>query len=61
MPYTMRKVNNKHCYRVFNKKSRKIFSKCTNKKNAIKQLRLLRAIIYNKKFVLNSKRTRKNR
>ena len=51
MPYTMRKVPRKNCYRVKNRKSRKVFSKCTTKENATKQLRLLRAIQYNKDFV----------
>jgi hypothetical protein len=59
MPYQLRKVKNKSCYRVYNKKTKKVFAKCSSKKNATKQLRLLRALQYNKKFVLNS--TRKNR
>jgi hypothetical protein len=59
MPYQLRKVKNKSCYRVYNKKTKKVFAKCSSKKNATKQLRLLRALLYNKKFVLNS--TRKNR
>lgn len=50
MPYTMRKVNKKNCYRITNRKSKKVFSKCATKKNATKQLRLLRAIQYNKNF-----------
>ena len=63
MPYTIRKVRNKSCYSVYKPKSKKgsrrIFSKCSTKKNAKKQLRLLRALQYNKKFVLN--KTRKSR
>jgi hypothetical protein len=51
MPYGTRKVRGQNCYRVFNKKNKKVFSKCTTRKNATKQLRLLRAIQYNKKFV----------
>lgn len=47
----MRKLNNKPCYRVINKKTRRVYSKCSTKENAQKQLRLLRAIKYNKKFV----------
>jgi hypothetical protein len=56
MPYTMRKVPNKKCYRVSKKNktvkngTRKVFSKCATKQNAIKQLRLLRALQYNKNF-----------
>jgi len=59
MPYTIRKVKNKSCYRVYNKKSKKIFSKCSSKENATKQLRLLRAIEYNKKFVPYTRKNRK--
>ena len=53
----MRKVSRRNCYRVTNKnrKSRRVFSKCSTRKNAIKQLRLLRAIQYNKSFVANRK------
>jgi hypothetical protein len=56
MPYTMRKVSNKNCYRVSKKNktkkngTRKVFSKCATKTNAIKQMRLLRALQYNKNF-----------
>ncbi len=64
MPYALRKVRNKSCYRVYKPKakkgSRKVFSKCTTRKNAVKQIRFLRALQYNKKFVPN-KRTLKNR
>lgn len=66
MPYKLRKVRNKSCYRVYKLKTKKkpikIFSKCSTKRNATKQLRLLRAIQYNKTFVPYSKlnRTRKN-
>ena len=51
MPYTMRKVPNKKCYRVSNRKSKRVMAKCASKKNAEKQLRLLRAIQNNKNFV----------
>jgi len=63
MPYSIRKVRNKPCYKVSKPKSkkgsRKVFSKCATRKNALKQLRLLRAIQYNKKFVFRG--TRKNK
>jgi len=60
MPYVLRKVKNKTCYSVFNKKTKRRFSKCTTKKNAQKQMRLLRAVQFNKNFVPNSRRyTRK--
>ena len=60
MPYTMRKVSGKKCYRVskkYVKKSkkskkgtRKVFAKCATRENAVKQMRLLRALEYNKNF-----------
>ena len=54
MPYRSRKVKGKSCYRVTNYKKKRVFSKCTTKENAIKQMRLLRAIQNNKNFVPNS-------
>lgn len=53
MPYTIRKVTKKPCYRVKNKRTKRVFAKCTSKRRAKKQLRLLRAIQYNKAFVPN--------
>jgi len=61
MPYKTRKVRGKSCYTVKNYKKKKTFSKCTTKENAIKQMKLLRALQYNKDFIPNSQRTRKNR
>ena len=59
MPYTIRHLRKKNCYQVVNKKTRKVFSKCTTKENAKKQIRLLRAIQYNKSFRLrNVKQTK---
>ena len=56
MPYTMRKVPGKKCYRVTKKSkkskqgTRKVFAKCATRENAVKQMRLLRALEYNKNF-----------
>lgn len=50
MPYVTRKVKGKNCYKVFNKKTKRVFSKCSSIKKATKQLRLLRAIQNNKNF-----------
>lgn len=50
MPYTIRKIPNKQCYRVSNSKSKKVFSKCASKENAQKQMKLLRGLQYNKTF-----------
>jgi hypothetical protein len=67
MPYTIRKVRNKSCYTVtkkYNKSSKqktkpRVFSKCTTRKNAEKQVRLLRAIEYGKgRFIPNAVRNR---
>jgi len=55
MPYSVRKVPNKKCYRVSNKKTKKVFAKCTSKKNATRQMRLLRAIENNKNFIPTGK------
>jgi hypothetical protein len=62
MPYKTIKVKGKYnCYRVINTQTKKTFSKCSTRKNATRQMRLLRALQFNKKFVPNIKsRTRKN-
>ena len=52
MPYTIRKVPRKRCYRVINSRSKRVMAKCTSKVRAEKQIRLLNAILNNKKFVL---------
>ncbi len=50
MPYKIRKVRNKPCYRVYDQKTKKTFSKCSTKSKAKSQINLLRAIKYNKTF-----------
>jgi hypothetical protein len=60
MPYSLRKVANKPCYRIANKYTKRVFSKCSTKENAKKQLRLLRAIEFNKSFKLLPKGKRSN-
>jgi len=57
MPYTMRKVRNKNCFQVSKKYktpskkgTRRVFAKCSTRANSIKQMRLLRALEYNKAF-----------
>lgn len=42
-------------------KGRKIFSRCTSKKNALRQLRLLRALQNNPKFRKTYRKTAKRR
>jgi hypothetical protein len=62
MPYAIRKVPNKKCFRVTNKKTKRVMAKCTTMKKAKKQLRLLNAIDNNPKFVLRkSNKTRRIR
>jgi len=58
MPYNTRKVRGKDCFRVYNKRNKRVFSKCTTRKNATRQMRLLRALENNKNFIPNSKRLR---
>ena len=58
MPYAVRKVRNKNCFRVYNVVSKRTFSKCTTMEQAQKQLRLLRAIQNNPKFRTRIVRTR---
>jgi len=62
MPYKTIKVKGKYnCFRVINTQTKKAFSKCSTRKNATRQMRLLRALQFNKNFVPNIKsRTRKN-
>lgn len=61
MPHTIRKVNGKPCYRIQNKYTKKVFAKCSTLENAKKQLRLLRAIEFNKSFKLRPRTTQKKR
>jgi hypothetical protein len=41
MPYTIRKVRNQNCYVVKNMETNKVHAKCTTKKKAEAQVRLL--------------------
>ena len=56
MPYKTRKIRGKNCYNVYKPSTKRVFAKCTTKENAKKQMRLLRAIQFNKKFTPLSKR-----
>jgi hypothetical protein len=59
MPYAVRKVRNKNCFRVYNVVSKRTFAKCATMEQAKKQLRLLRAIQNNPKFRMRLARTRR--
>jgi hypothetical protein len=59
MPYTIRKLRKKPCFKLYNPKTKRVFSKCSSKINVNKQLRLLRAIEYNKNFVPRNKTVKK--
>jgi len=60
MSYTIKRTKKRHkqayCYSVSKNQSKKVFSKCTTRKKAKKQLQLLYAIRNNKDFVTNSKK-----
>lgn len=60
MPYRLRHLRTKkRCYQVVNTQNGRTFSKCSTKKNAEKQMRLLRAIQYNKSFKPRTRRVRR--
>lgn len=64
MPYKIRKVRNKPCYKVYKPSTKKVFAKCSTMENAKKQVRLLTAIENNSAFresIKNNRRTRKVR
>jgi hypothetical protein len=50
MPYSIRKVPNRKCYRVTNRKTKRVVAKCTSKEKARKQVRLLYGIENNRVF-----------
>ena len=47
MPIKVRKLPNANCYRVYNRDTKVIHSKCTTLENAKKQKRLLDALDHN--------------
>lgn len=49
MPYKIER--RKSCYRVVNKKNKKVHSKCSTKRNASRQFRLLNALEHNPDFI----------
>jgi len=46
MPYSIRRRTRRNCWQVINTKNGHLFSKCSTRTKARKQLRLLRAITY---------------
>lgn len=50
MPYSIRKVPRRRCYRVTNRKSKKVMARCTSKEKAKKQVRLLLGLENNRVF-----------
>lgn len=50
MPYSLRKVPRRNCYRVTNTKTNKVRAKCTSKAKAKKQMRLMYALESNPEF-----------
>jgi hypothetical protein len=61
MPYSIRKVPKKSCYRVLNKRSKRVLAKCTTMKKAKKQIRLLKAIDMNPNFIPRNQTRRSRR
>lgn len=45
---TKKRFKHRYCYKVINSKSKRIFSKCSSKKNALIQQKLLYSLIYRK-------------
>ena len=46
MPFAIRKLPNRNCYRIRNTETGRIYAKCSTLSNAKAQLRLLRGIEY---------------
>ena len=44
MPYTLRKLQNKNKWTVFNSKTKRVHARATTHAKALRQIRLLRAI-----------------
>lgn len=58
MPYDTRKVPNRRCFKVYNRKTKRVFAKCTSKSKARRQINLLRAIENNRTFKLRKRNTK---
>ena len=48
--YAMRKVRGQDCYKVYSRRTKRVFAKCTTQEKAARQLKLLRAIRYSPTF-----------
>lgn len=48
--YAMRKVRGQDCYKVYSRRTQRVFAKCTTKEKAERQLKLLMAIRYSPTF-----------
>jgi hypothetical protein len=48
MLYKIRKKRNHNCFTVYNSKTKYVYSKCTTRKKAQKQVKLLNAINFGK-------------
>lgn len=47
-PYAVRKTKKSHCYRVKNKTTKRVFSKCTTKEKGLRQQGYLETFLKNK-------------
>ena len=48
--YAMRKVRGQDCYKVYSRRTQRVFAKCTTQEKAARQLKLLRANRYGPTF-----------
>jgi hypothetical protein len=46
MPYKIRKVRGKDCYKTYNTVTKRVFAICTTKEKAIRQLATIRRNVY---------------
>ena len=60
MPFAMRKLRLKPLYKVYNRITKKVYSKGTTKEKAERQLKLLRAIEFNPSFIPRGRTTKDN-
>tara|TARA_Y100000034_G_scaffold87035_1_gene104358 strand:+ start:32 stop:409 length:378 start_codon:yes stop_codon:yes gene_type:complete len=63
MPYKVRKVRNKDCWKVINIETGHLHSKCSTRKNALNQVRLLEVIDNdkNKNVIVQTKKPKLTR
>ena len=53
--YKIRKVRGQDCYKVYNSVTKRVFSKCTTKEKATRQLAIIRTKIYTPPLAIPNK------